>query len=144
MVSLQQIYPWIYPHLDQIKWTYCLLIFSGASIQSLAFPSRRLFGNRSTNLAHERKRLLQKYLNALIQTCANIDMCALYQNASKKALIQFSSFFEDTIIDNSDINHTEQHMSSVEQGIHNSIPNSPRSDNSEEENRSPAWDMLKI
>ena len=66
-------------------------------------------------------------------------MCTLYQNPSKKALIQFSSFFEDTLIDNSDINQIEQHMSSpLQQGMENSIPNSPRSDNSEEDNRSPA------
>merc|ERR1719288_100023 len=88
----------------------------GSSVQSLAFPSRRLFGNRSNYIAHERKRMLQTYLNTLIQTCACLKPCPLAKSLSKTSLIEFSSFFEDDIKDNQ---------------VKDSIPNSPRSDNSE-------------
>ena len=102
--------------------------FAGTTVQSLTFPSRRIFGNRSVTLSHERRRLLETYLNALIQTCAGLKPCPLHNNPSKKALIDFSAFFED-VTDNgigAEIAH-----SSSEQRSNNSIPNSPRSDDSD-------------
>ena len=93
-----------------------ITIILGSAVHCLAFPSRRLFGNRSNHIAHERKRMLQTYLNTLIQTCACLKPCPLAKSLSKKSLIDFSSFFEDDVIDNQ---------------VKDSIPNSPRSDNSE-------------
>ena len=101
-------------------WLLLIIVNSnlsiGSTVHALAFPSRRLFGNRSNYIAHERKRMLQTYLNTLIQTCASLQPCPLAKSLSKKSLIDFSSFFEDDIIDNQ---------------VKDSIPNSPRSDNSE-------------
>ena len=61
--------------------------------------------------------MLQTYLNTLIQTCACLKPCPLAKSLSKTSLIEFSSFFEDDIKDNQ---------------VKDSIPNSPRSDNSEQ------------
>ena len=105
------------------------LTFVGSTVQSLTFPSRRLFGNRSVSVSHERRALLETYLNALIQICAGLKPCPLHNNPSKRALIQFSAFFEDAIVDN-DIGADIANIS--EQTLNSSIPNSPRSDNSDD------------
>jgi hypothetical protein len=72
--------------------------------------------------------MLQAYLNTLIQTCASLKPCPLSKNRNKKALIEFSTFFEDDIIAES-YSKIDQ---TVEQPLNGSIPNSPKSENSEE------------
>merc|ERR1719510_1240621 len=100
----------------------------GSTIHNLSFPSRRLFGNRSNHIAVERKRMLQAYLNTLIQTCACLKPCPLSKYLNKKTLIEFSTFFEDDVIAES-CSKIDQH---VEQNLNSSIPNSPKSEKSED------------
>ena len=66
----------------------------GQMVTTISFPARRIFGNKSCNVAQERRQLLQRYLNTLIQSCAEVGRCPLYQNPTKPALIKFAAFFE--------------------------------------------------
>ena len=72
--------------------------------------------------------MLQAYLNTLIQCCACLKPCPLSKNLNKKALIEFSTFFEDDIIAES-YPKIDQPM---EQSLNASVPNSPTSEKSEE------------
>ena len=73
--------------------------------------------------------MLQAYLNTLIQTCAYLEPCPLSKSLTKKALIEFASFFEDDIIEDNYLSNANQpHV----QQLDDSIPNSPKSEKSEE------------
>ena len=67
----------------------------GSVVNTIPFPSRRLFGNKSEHLAQERRQLLQRYLNTLIQSCSEIAQCPLHKNPTKDAMVKFAAFFED-------------------------------------------------
>lgn len=72
----------------------------GPAVTSIQFPARKLFGNKSSNVAQERKLSLQRYLNVLIQACGNeIKKCPLYKNPTRDALIKLSGFFEQASTD---------------------------------------------
>ncbi len=66
----------------------------GSPVQTLPFPSRRLFGSASDTVSLERQRSLQSYLVQLIRVCSDIPTCPLHGRADKEALINFSYFFE--------------------------------------------------
>jgi len=66
----------------------------GSMVTTISFPARRLFGNKSSVVAQERKQMLQRYLNTLIQSCSEVTRCPLYKNPTKAALVKFAAFFE--------------------------------------------------
>lgn len=65
----------------------------GPIITALPFPSRRLFGNRSSSVSGERQKQLCGYLNVLLLTLVKIESCPLYKNPTKNALLNLSAFF---------------------------------------------------
>jgi hypothetical protein len=65
----------------------------GPIITALPFPSRRLFGNRSSSVSGERQKQLCGYLNVLLLTLVKIESCPLYKNPTKNALLKLSAFF---------------------------------------------------
>ena len=66
----------------------------GPSVQSLSFPSRRLFGSTSDAVCQERQGALQAYLASLIRICSAIPSCPLHEDSTREALVNFSYFFE--------------------------------------------------
>jgi len=71
----------------------------GPVVSTIQFPARRIWGNKSANVAQERRLLLQRYLNTLIQSCSELKKCPLYKNPTRDALIKFSGFFEQASTD---------------------------------------------
>lgn len=70
----------------------------GATVTGLSFPSRRLFGNTSKTVSHQRQLQLQTYLNSLVQRCSLIPASPLYQSSCQAALVDFSDFFKPDAI----------------------------------------------
>ena len=69
----------------------------GLPVQSLPFPSRRLFGSTSENVSLERQEQLERYVNALIQVCSlDIPHSPLYRNPCSASLLALSNFFAIT------------------------------------------------
>ena len=66
----------------------------GPTVTGLNFPSRRLFGNTSETVSHQRQLQLQTYLNGLVQRCSLIQASPLFQKPYQAALLEFSTFFE--------------------------------------------------
>ena len=66
----------------------------GPLVTSIAFPSRKLFGNTSEGLALERRQQLQKFLHELISRCSTLPNCPLFRSSVQADLTSFSSFFE--------------------------------------------------
>lgn len=72
----------------------------GESVASIPFPSRRLFGNKSDHVSHERQRQLQSYLNTLLlvlSTKVTTTNCSLYRSPFKSSLMQLSGFFQEDV-----------------------------------------------
>ena len=69
----------------------------GPTVQGLNFPSRRIFGNTSETVSHQRQLQLQTYLNGLVQRCSLVPASPLFQKPYQAALLEFSTFFEPEV-----------------------------------------------
>lgn len=69
----------------------------GATVTSLPFPSRRLFGSRSDQVSGERQRQLNAYLNLLLLTLQKVESAPVYKNPTKEAMLKMSAFFHEDV-----------------------------------------------
>ncbi len=67
----------------------------GSIVTALPFPSRRLFGNKSASVSHERQAQLSAYLNFLLLTLSKVETSPIYMTPTKAALMELSSFFHE-------------------------------------------------
>nr|CAD7441039.1 unnamed protein product [Timema bartmani] len=76
----------------------------GSPVAALPFPPRHFFSKTSESLARQRRKLLEDYLQRLLDVCSDIHCCPLNicrSNPSKLALLEFSAFFRKGVFESS-------------------------------------------
>nr|CAD7588203.1 unnamed protein product [Timema genevievae] len=76
----------------------------GSPVAALPFPPRHFFSKTSESLARQRRKLLEDYLQRLLDVCSDIHCCPLNicrSNPSKLALLEFSTFFRKGVFESS-------------------------------------------
>nr|CAD7257427.1 unnamed protein product [Timema shepardi] len=76
----------------------------GSPVAALPFPPRHFFSKTSESLARKRRKLLEDYLQRLLDVCSELQCCPLNScrpNPSKLALLEFSAFFRKGVFESS-------------------------------------------
>nr|CAD7401410.1 unnamed protein product [Timema cristinae] len=76
----------------------------GSPVAALPFPPRHFFSKTSESLARQRRKLLEDYLQRLLDVCSELQWCPLNScrpNPSKLALLEFSAFFRKGVFESS-------------------------------------------